>query len=595
MDNGRLLHEAQLIAAEFKFFMVKGNLEHLYGYIYQSPDGETKYPLEIKYTSNFPNSPPDFIFPQAIPNVPDEIELESLNNWTSDSHVVEAVRELAEFIKKYVENPPKEAPLEKPTPEPTLQDVIAEPMEKEPEYITPNMDEFPSPTSVHEEPEQYLTPDTSQYPYEQDEYVNPDELPQWTERDDKQVPEVQEEQYVPPEPTPSPIPQSTYNQVQESDMEVEPDVQVSTEAALVQQEYAIDYIGGAMGVIEVYLTITIEQTFIIRIDFSNYPKRPIVIVQDNLRKILNDVNTTIEILKNWNERRPQHIVEVIREIEGKLWFLSDIEQEMRLVSGEYKTEMIDGLISNLRVSLFTYGFKEYSLDLDISKYPGEPAIQFSPQLREILTFSPDELNAFKNWKRKESHIVDILREISWLVDKSSRISFEVDLLKGGVKRVEYDKSTDNFMIELAGQLKTKDLKFEFEVHMHEEYPITSPEFKLLSELEGYEEIKEKIDKEIQSFTSQWHPFNYLIDLFNQISKTIFAESIVSCVICHKLDCPECNLKISSSSGDPHDQCNQQCPSCERLYHAHCWNQTIISFGKCGFCLRAPPDHLKPQF
>jgi hypothetical protein len=267
---------------------------------------------------------------------------------------------------------------------------------------------------------------------------------------------------------------------------------------------------------------------------------------------------------------------------------------MRLISGEYKTETNDGLISNLRVSLFTYGFKEYSLDLDISKYPAEPSLQFSSQLQEILTFPPEDLMAFKNWKRKESHIVDILREISWLVDKSSRINFEVDLLKGGVKRVEYDKSSDKFLIELSGQLKTADLKFEFEVHMHDEYPISAPEFKLLSELEDNEEIRDKIKKEIEAFTSQWHPFNYLIDLFNAISKTIFAESIVSCVICHKLDCPECGMKISSSSGESHEQCNTQCPSCERQYHAHCWNQTIISFGKCGFCLRPPPDHMKPQ-
>ena len=103
MDNGRLLHEAQLIAAEFKFFMVKGNLDHLYGYVYESEDGNVKYPLEIKYTSNFPDSPPEIIFPQPIPNVPDEIELESLNNWNQESHVVEAVRELATLIKKCVE------------------------------------------------------------------------------------------------------------------------------------------------------------------------------------------------------------------------------------------------------------------------------------------------------------------------------------------------------------------------------------------------------------------------------------------------------------------------------------------------------------
>jgi ubiquitin-protein ligase len=587
MDNERLLQEAQLIAAEFKFYLVKGSLEHLYGYIYESEDGETKYPLEIKYTPDFPEVPPEFIFPQPIPNVPDEIELETLNNWTSESQVVDAVRELAELIKNYVENSPDESIKEKSVPEPTLQDVIEEPSEEgtetEPEYITPNMEKFLDQSTAPEQSEQYLTPDTTQYPYAQDEYVNPDELPQWTE--EEQVQEDKEEQYITPDSTPSPAPspvtQPSLAQMQGVDMELEPDVQVSTEAALVQQEFAIDYVGGAMGVIEVYLTITIEQTFIIRIDFSNYPKRPIVTVQENLHKILNDVNTTIEILKNWNERKPKHIVEVIREIETKLWFLSDIEQEMRQISGEYKTVTIDGLISNLRVSLFTYGFKEYSLDLEISKYPAEPIIQFSPQLQEILPFSPEDLMAFKNWKRKESHVVDILREISWLVDKSARISFEVDLLKGGVKRVEYDKITDKFIIELAGQLKTKDLKFEFEVHMNEEYPITVPKFKLLSELEGYEEIKEKIDKEITSFTSEWHPFNYLIDLFNQISKTIFAESIISCVICHKKITDPVNLTV-------------QCPSCERSYHKDCWNQTILSFGKCGFCLRTPPDHMKPQ-
>ena len=592
MDNGRLLSEAQLIATEFKFFMVKGNLEHLYGYIYQSTDGETQYPLEIKYTSDFPEAPPDFIFPQPIPNVPDEIELNSLNNWISESHVVDAVRELAELIKKYVEDTPKEAPKKESIPEPQVQDLVEKSSEKEPEYLTPNMEEFPSPTPV--EPEQYLTPETTEYPYEQDEYINPDELPQWTEEDNIHESNTQNEQNVTPEQPVTSEPKPAYDPIQELATEVEPDVQVSTEAALVQQEYAIDYVGGEMGVIEVYLTITIEQTFIVRIDFSNYPKRPVVTVQENLRKILNDVNTSIDILKNWNESRPKHIVGLIREIEGKLWFLSDIEQEMRLVSGEYKTEMIDGLISNLRVGLFTYGFKEYDLALDISKYPAEPTIQFSSELQQILPFPPEDLMAYKNWKRKESHVVDILREISWLVDKASRISFEIDLLKGGVKRVEYDKSTDNFLIELSGQLKTKDLKFEFEVNMHNEYPISAPKFKLLSELEDYEEIRDKIKKEMDEFTSQWHPFNYLIDLFNKISKTIFAESILSCVICHKLDCPECGLKISASSGESHDQCQAQCPSCERLYHHHCWNQTIISFGKCGFCLRPPPEHMKPQ-
>jgi len=34
-----------------------------------------------------------------------------------------------------------------------------------------------------------------------------------------------------------------------------------------------------------------------------------------------------------------------------------------------------------------------------------------------------------------------------------------------------------------------------------------------------------------------------------------------------------------------DSCHSECPHCNRAYHRHCWEQTIQSFGKCGFCLR----------
>ena len=224
MDNGRLLQEAQLIAAEFKFFMVKGNLEHLYGYIYQSPNGETKYPLEIKYTNDFPDSPPDFIFPQPIPNVPDEIELLSLNNWTAESHVVDAVRELAALIKKYVEQSPKKVEKQEISKEPEIQeaDPHSNQPEPEPEYITPVMDETPPISQEPEEQNQYLTPDTSQYTYEQDEYINPDELPEWTAEEDTPIETIKpqgEGQYITPDPTPSSEDIPTYDQVDSPDLD----------------------------------------------------------------------------------------------------------------------------------------------------------------------------------------------------------------------------------------------------------------------------------------------------------------------------------------------------------------------------------------
>ena len=55
-----------------------------------------------------------------------------------------------------------------------------------------------------------------------------------------------------------------------------------------------------------------------------------------------------------------------------------------------------------------------------------------------------------------------------------------------------------------------------------------------------------------------------------------------------------SIKIVEIFGLALEKSKCMCPSCERLYHKHCWDQTILSFGKCGFCLRPPPPHLRPK-
>jgi len=60
LDKQRILKEAQRIAKEFSFWMVSGNIAHLYGYVYETP--EKKYELEIKFDDDFPNSPPQMIY-----------------------------------------------------------------------------------------------------------------------------------------------------------------------------------------------------------------------------------------------------------------------------------------------------------------------------------------------------------------------------------------------------------------------------------------------------------------------------------------------------------------------------------------------------
>ncbi|MFX1276379.1 MAG: hypothetical protein ACFFBP_04535 [Promethearchaeota archaeon] len=57
----------------------------------------------------------------------------------------------------------------------------------------------------------------------------------------------------------------------------------------------------------------------------------------------------------------------------------------------------------------------------------------------------------------------------------------------------------------------------------------------------------------------------------------------SCLICHDIKCPECNLELNGN-----ESCIQDCPYCESLYHYHCWKITMEKFGKCGHCLEKPP-------
>ncbi|MFW9824136.1 MAG: hypothetical protein ACFFE4_14425, partial [Candidatus Thorarchaeota archaeon] len=320
----------------------------------------------------------------------------------------------------------------------------------------------------------------------------------------------------------------------------------------------------------------------ISIDFSRYPDKPTISVQEEVQTIIGDPNSSLEVLKNWDKKKPNHIVDILHELERKLLFLKEIESQYKIISGEYQCDKIQNKLTVLKVHLLTYGFQEFSLDIDLETYPNPPVIQLSSELQQILNITITELTSYRNWNENDSDAIDIIREISWLVDKNSRINFEIDLLKDHYKNIKYEPSSTTLNVEMKGKMKTEDLTFNFEIKLPVEYPMKVPEIKVLNEfeIEAHEKIKNDLHSSFDDFFDEWTPFSYLIDLFNQISKKIFEVSVVSCVICHKIECPSCSKKIA---GD--DSCHAECPHCNRAYHRHCWEQTIQSFGKCGFCLR----------
>ena len=575
MNEQRILKEAQKIAAKFSFWMVSGKISHLFGHVYET--SEKKYDLEIKFDEDFPQTPPQFIYHEALKNLLGDIQLNNLKMWTPETEVVKIIDELKVKILTTLNQS------HKPEEQQNIVDIA---------HVKGEMQDLDDTSYVLQEKvdssnsEEYIIPDINVYPPDNnfESYSQPSKNNElYYDESSKEV-SSQPDIY---QTSPHEIQQHKYNEIIEDSDQIS--VENSTELGLIQEYFAIDQAGPNPADINVYMTITITKTFIIGVNFVDYPKKPNINLPDQIKNILGDQVNLLNTLKKWNEKKPFHIIDLLHELEKKLYFLNDIELEVKKILGEYQCIVDENNITKLKVHLLTYGFKEYLLDIDLISYPKPPDINLSPELQQIIQTSLSSLNSYKNWKEGESEPVEIIREISWLVDKNSRISFEIELLKGQYKDIKYDSSTEKLNLNMKGKMKSQDITFEFEIQLPNEYPMKMPDIKVLNEfeIETHEKLKDDLQSSFKDFFNEWSPYSYLVDLFNLISKKIFEVSAVACVICHKIECPFCSARIAGF-GEP---CHAECPHCERAYHNHCWVQTIKSFGKCGFCLKAPPPDM----
>ncbi|MHA1731744.1 MAG: hypothetical protein ACTSU5_07355 [Promethearchaeota archaeon] len=620
MSRDLLLGEAQLIGQNFSFWATDESYRHLFGYVYETP--EKKYQVDLKFGDDFPSSPPQLFFSQDVVDLlGTAISLDSINQWTPDSHVVDILLEIRLKIQDALTTP-KPLPV-KPAPQPsaaappaaapsTAAPSTAEPptgttgftgtssTSATPPTSTPTGEGTQGPGGTPAAPETgvkgtgdgggeegvttgsavddggYITPDLGAYPVDGMDGVQGD-IPTWTEDDSPgtvdQLPTWTEDDLqggTPAQDEPPALPE-------------EKNVAVLEQLAEIQQWFAIDQTGP--GRVQIYMTIPTGQTYLVEVDFHDYPAQPVLTLPPGIAEVIGDPYTSFDSLKAWDEGSPTPILSVLQELENRLFSLQDMETEVRMVQGEFDAVVQPNAVGKLTINLMTLGFKKFSLEADVTTFPGRPRVEFSGELKEFLTESIDEVAAYKNWKSGESHVVDVLRDIQWLVEKNSRLDLELQLLKNSIKDTTMQGNTIH--VKMQGQMKTKDLTFEFQVTLPSDYPTSAPEIKLLSDLESQPDIEEKIKKSTDEFVESWGTFSYLIDLFNKVSKMIFEVSIIKCILCHQINCPQCGKSISEPDG------HTTCPHCERIYHRHCWEQTIASFKKCGFCMRAPPPGFDP--
>lgn len=586
MDRKRVLKEAQQLASKYSFWMVSGNISHLYGYVYELPG--RKFELEIKFPEKFPEEPPNIIFHDVIQELLGEPRLEGLEQWTSDATLLSIVDQLQMKIKNKL-NQQKGLEVEE-IPQTSSQTSSLNNTESQ------NIPE----SSENENSEGFITPDLDKYPPEQD-LSQTNFTPSGDELFYDQSPPITSSSSSSSPPSPPQeksqddfiIPENAVTSPNELFMDSDSDsIKNKTELALIQQEYAYDQKEDNPANIVVYLTITLTKTFLINIDFSDYPQKPTISFPNEVKALIRDPYKNLQTFKDWDKTKDPHIIDILHELETKLFTLKDVENQLRKISQEFQTEPDPNSLTRIRVHLLTYGFDEYIINVDLEAFPEPPAVEISSELREIIKEPVKELTAIQHWVNKESEPIEVIRELSWLVDKNSRINFEVELLKEHYQNISYDPSMDSLRVDMKGKMKTEDITFEFEIELPRDYPMSMPKVSVINkfELETHEKIKEDLHASFDDFFDEWTPYSYLVDLFNLISKKIFEVSVIACVICHEINCPTCSLKIA---GPDEESCHIECPSCDRVYHKHCWDQTIKSFGKCGFCLKVPPPDMMP--
>ncbi|HME52992.1 MAG TPA: hypothetical protein VKM55_12295 [Candidatus Lokiarchaeia archaeon] len=585
MSREAVFNEAEQILAYFPdFWAVDENIYHLFGVIQKT--GVKQYTVEIYFPTDFPATAPQIRISKEIADLlGNKIELKTLLSWKKgSSRVVDILKELKMLVDKSLEMDETELKTGKKEGAPKAYA----------DFVTPEPFEFQAdgnaPTGVRSVPRVESDIEVKEIEEPEDDIkVFIPEHKQWSEEGLQEQQNAggemfTEDDWNAPAREAAPEPRSLTG-------DAEKDAMLKAELDKIMVEYSMDYT--SIGEVNIYLSISVESTFLIHINFVNYPERPVVQVPDSLKSMMSNLETQLKTLRDWNPENEPSVVDVVRELEAKLWSLNEIEAKMKRIFGEFEASYLPNSRTAVKVTILTFGFQEFHVTLDLKDYPKKPIISYSQNLSSLVKSPPDQLKVMQNWDNsEEKEPVAIVREINWLIDKESRMSFEIDLLKASLKDVKWDPLQRSVIVKMKGSMKTEETSFDFKAILLDNYPLSPPKIQLLTELDE-ESMETKMNNSLKGLLANWNPnASYLIDAFNALSKAIFEVSVISCIICHKIPCPQCGNPLDTPEPNV-ETCKAECPYCNRMYHKHCWDQTIASFGKCGFCLRPPPQNMMP--
>jgi hypothetical protein len=97
------------------------------------------------------------------------------------------------------------------------------------------------------------------------------------------------------------------------------------EVKLIKEKYPTRFNEGMIFNLDVFLNITSTHNYKIKIDFSNYPLKPNINIDEKLERDLGwDLEDLLYFLSSWDPKVPPHIIEIIDEIESVIKKFSEL-------------------------------------------------------------------------------------------------------------------------------------------------------------------------------------------------------------------------------------------------------------------------------
>jgi ubiquitin-protein ligase len=324
----------------------------------------------------------------------------------------------------------------------------------------------------------------------------------------------------------------------------------------------------------------------ITINFKNYPEKPQMTFTDDLLVRIRALTDIIAGLRSWDSDKPRMIVDILKEFETRLMEDSLLENEIEALRREYRTKRITK--NRIVVTLTSYGYKAFDVELDLSQYPLPPTVYLPQELEEI---NVRELEGLKKWEeRPQKRIMDVLRSLSSVINNLFRLEFEELLLRMvsnefDVVNNEYHLGID---IPILREENTEDVEaprghIHMKIKVPEAYPLSPPKIEIDSDSE---DLKRDAQVFLNYMLKSWSPSMFLADALNRLSLSLSNTSLYKCMICGNRECPTCGLPLLTVPvSEAQDICEVPCIHCKRPYHIHCVTDAMEKgLIKCGYCL-----------